>query len=738
VKKYKHLLFPLLVGCIAALFFIPFLGRIHLFDWDEINFAEISREMLVLDQYLRVYVNFEPFWQKPPLFFWLQVISMKLWGINEYAARFPNAICGVVTLVSLFFMGKRLYDQRFGLIWAGTYLGSILPHLYFKTGIIDPWFNLFIFFSLYLFIISYWKDKGFQYVEFPGSSLTLLVLSGFVLGLAILAKGPAAYLIICLCFFSYWLTQRFQFFLKVPEFLLFSLCAAAFTLVWLGLETQQHGPWFALQFTEYQYHLFSQPSAGHKGFPGYHFVVLLLGCFPASIFAFQSMRRFKQQYTYQSNFRKWMLILLGVVVVLFSIVQSKIIHYSSLAYFPLTFLAALTFYRVLVLEITLKIATKIGFLILGGIWVFVPLIATYVGFHPEQAATWLSRDPFASASLEAQAGWTGWEVMPGVWLLGILITVVYLFENNRKSWALNTLLGGTTVFIFLCLVYFPGRIEHYSQRAAIEFCKELQEEDAYVIASGHRSYAPLFYTRKAPPEDFDPHFTPSLGTEPSYNSRKSAKESWLYYQRVDKPVYAISKVQNSNRLKTIETLDEIDRKNGFVFFKRVKGMPCQAWKKQYCPPGTSCNYKYRYFSDFESNDEPDCYEQKQISKEDAYSGEYAWKIGPEIPYSYTLRVYLSEVRGSHTFRMQAHILSQNLEGKKWVYTLLNKQGESIHWEEAPLERITPLKDGWQKIEGTFTHPSDIQEDSILMIYLWNTSQEQILVDDLQIDILGQK
>ncbi len=61
---------------------MPFLGGVHLFDWDEINFAEGAREMIVLKNYLRVHINYEPFWEKPPFFFWLQAASMNLLGIG--------------------------------------------------------------------------------------------------------------------------------------------------------------------------------------------------------------------------------------------------------------------------------------------------------------------------------------------------------------------------------------------------------------------------------------------------------------------------------------------------------------------------------------------------------------------------------------------------------------------------------------------------------------------------------
>jgi 4-amino-4-deoxy-L-arabinose transferase-like glycosyltransferase len=146
------------IAFIAAILFIPFLGNVHLFDWDEINFAECAREMLINQDYGRVYINFLPFWEKPPFFIWLQLLSMKAFGVNDFAARFPNAVCGIITLVFVYKTGKRLYNSLFGLLWALAFGGSVLPHLYFHSGIIDPWFNLLIFIALAYFI-SYFQQK---------------------------------------------------------------------------------------------------------------------------------------------------------------------------------------------------------------------------------------------------------------------------------------------------------------------------------------------------------------------------------------------------------------------------------------------------------------------------------------------------------------------------------------------------------------------------------------------------
>src|ERR1700759_2620518 len=92
-----------IIAVLASLLFFPFLGHVHLFDWDEINFAECAREMIVSKDYLRMQIDFHPFWEKPPLFIWMEVLSMKTFGINEFAARFPNALTGILTLCSIYY-----------------------------------------------------------------------------------------------------------------------------------------------------------------------------------------------------------------------------------------------------------------------------------------------------------------------------------------------------------------------------------------------------------------------------------------------------------------------------------------------------------------------------------------------------------------------------------------------------------------------------------------------------------
>lgn len=598
----KRLKFSIGFGLLGALFYIPFLGGVHLFDWDEINFAEISREMMLLKDYFRIHVNFEPFWEKPPFFFWLQVSAMQTFGVGEFAARLPNALFGVANLVLIYNIGYKLYNHRFGAIWALVYFGTVLPFLYFKSGIIDPVFNFFIFLGIYYFILFVWKKEGTSAIRLPKNEWTYLFWGGFFIGMGILTKGQVAFLIAALTIFVYWMTELWQknrqaffglvalfsvaflglqwsgiigtylflagfllatglvlvlfywntFFVSIPQLIVFTLAATIVTLAWYGIETWKNGTWFIEEFNKYQYRLFSTPDAGHKGFFGYHFAVLLVGCFPASIFTIRSFFKMEGvEQIHQQNFRKWMKILFWVVLILFSIVKSKIVHYSSMCYYPLTFLAAVVIYKILDEDIRFSVWMRVGLFLVGGLFITATVILPIAGQNIELIKPLFQKDPFALANLEAEVRWTGWEVIPGLFLLLVLIGKTILIRRNQALRGFQLLFFGTSLFVMLTLFFFIGRIEGYSQRAAVEFYESKIDEDCYIISHGYKTYAHLFYARK-----------PVVGNNQSYD------KNWLLHGYVDKNVYVVAKIHRADELRTIETLDELYAKNGFVFFKR--------------------------------------------------------------------------------------------------------------------------------------------------------------------------
>lgn len=540
----------ILISVIAALLFIPFLGRVHLFDWDEINFAECAREMIKLDDYSRIYVNFKPFWEKPPMFFWMQTVAMKLFGITEFAARFPNAVCGIVTLVVLFLCGRRIYDDKFGVLWALAYGGSLFPNMYFKSGIIDPWFNLFTFLALYFFILYHWKRNGYDKEGLRKSPSYYAVWAGIFMGLAILTKGQVSLMVFVLVLGVYLIYNRFRFYFGWGHVLLFLVVATAVTCTWYGYETMKNGSWFITSFLKYQYRLFTTHDAGQAGFPGYHFVVILVGCFPASVFAIPSFFKAHYNNRHDKDFKMWMLIVFWVVTILFTIVKSRIIHYSSLAWFPVTFLAAYTFYKWERKELLYRKYVSIFTGVLGIIIALVLLLVAVIALNIKKLIPYV-KDPFAQANMEAEVHWSGLEGIVGILMIITIVVGLWQLKKRRFNKAAWAFFGGTAIVIFLAAAMIVPKVERYSQGAAIDFFEQRQGEDCYVTILGYWSYAQFFYTQKEKPANIN-----------------SYSEEWLLSGDIDKPVYFVTKIDRVEGYLKLEGIKELYRKNGFVFLKR--------------------------------------------------------------------------------------------------------------------------------------------------------------------------
>lgn len=528
----------------ATLLFVPFLGATHLFDWDEINFAEASREMLVTGNWAIPQIGFEPFWEKPPLFFWLQAISMKIFGVNEFAARLPNAICGIITLVVLYRLGKKLVNDQFGWMWVLIYAGSLLPQFYFKSGIIDPWFNLFIFLAVYQ--LALYSDRTLS------RPVKRILLAGLFTGLAVMTKGPVALLIVGLCYGVFAIINRFHNFMKPLHILYFLLVASLAGGIWfiaLLVNGQQH---IITEFIVYQIRLFQTEDAGHGGPFFYHFIILLIGCFPAAALSILSMRIRKRTNETPRHFLLWMSILFWVTLLLFSIVKTKIVHYSSLCYFPLTYLAAVSFYHLYKRKWTLPAWNKWLQVGTGLLLAVLLLVITFIDqLKPFLLAPGRIRDEFARANLAADVHWSGWEKVPGM----LLLLAVVLFAARADKSIRRSLVGLfllSMIAINLLIVLITPKVEPYSQGAAIEFYKSKQGEAAIVEPLRYKSYAHLFYTKR------QPEFTRTLADSiKQFNSHPEI------------PVYYVGKVQNreenSRDMPYLETLYE---KNGFVFYRR--------------------------------------------------------------------------------------------------------------------------------------------------------------------------
>jgi 4-amino-4-deoxy-L-arabinose transferase-like glycosyltransferase len=468
---------------------------------------------------------------------------MKLFGINEFAARFPNFLCGIASLSLLYFLGRKLYGHRFGILWVVSYGAAILPFFYFKSGIIDPWFNLFIFMGIAWFI--FYLDP-----ERKDRRIRNVILSAFFFGLAVLTKGPVAILIFVICFLVFLITRRFRISATAGHVILFILVLALTGGTWFLLQVLNGNVHILRDFIIYQIRLFSTYDAGHSGFFAYHLVVVLVGVFPASVIALKSFTKKSEQTDLRRIFRQWMYIMFWLVLILFSIVRTKIIHYSSLTYFPLTFLAAWVWEKWLDRKLEISswqvILLLLIALILGGTATALPLVAMNPQWLTGKDLAFL--DAFTRHALQADVHWSGTEWLIGVVMLaGATFSAIQILRRNPGGMII--LHGVSLIFVSASILIFTGRIEGYTQRAAIEFYEGLKGRDVYVNTLGYKSYAHLFYFGKHPPE------------EPEKDDVQ-----WLLDNETEKDAYFVMKVDKKQQiLEKYPGLEVLYEKNGYVF-----------------------------------------------------------------------------------------------------------------------------------------------------------------------------
>jgi 4-amino-4-deoxy-L-arabinose transferase-like glycosyltransferase len=132
----------LFLGCL--LFHIAGTWSLPLIDRDEPRFAEAAREMRERGDYIVPYFNNQFRFDKPPLTYWFQVASYRMFGENDFAARFPTAIAAALVALVLLAWGKRVRDERAGWWAAIIFTLSLQTFIHGKAAVADMWLVLFV------------------------------------------------------------------------------------------------------------------------------------------------------------------------------------------------------------------------------------------------------------------------------------------------------------------------------------------------------------------------------------------------------------------------------------------------------------------------------------------------------------------------------------------------------------------------------------------------------------------
>ncbi|MGZ6228238.1 MAG: glycosyltransferase family 39 protein [Candidatus Binataceae bacterium] len=134
----------LICGMLAAILYLPALGRPALWEPDEGRYAEIAREMVLTHDYVTPRDNWVRYFEKPPLGYWAEALPIKLIGPSELAVRLPAALASVAEVAVTAALGEAMFGAAIGLAAAMVLALSPLVFGFARFATLDPALALFV------------------------------------------------------------------------------------------------------------------------------------------------------------------------------------------------------------------------------------------------------------------------------------------------------------------------------------------------------------------------------------------------------------------------------------------------------------------------------------------------------------------------------------------------------------------------------------------------------------------
>lgn len=278
---------PFLISVGLALFLMTLMPTTMFWDRDEAFYARAAVEMIQSGNWILPTYNDAVFPDKPPLIYWLMMFFIKVFGENEFAARFVSAPATALSAFLVFLIGSRLFDRRTGLWSMLVFASSTLTVYLGITAMLDATLVASICLALWAFLAIMQDREGFWV-----RALVFLV----AISLALLIKGPVGPAIIVPAVAITWLLSRSE--ARAPFWQMAVLAIATFVgvgvfLLWaVPANTMSNGQMLESGIGEHVIGRALQPMQNHgaPGWLGYlsylpaYIPTLFIGFMPATLF----------------------------------------------------------------------------------------------------------------------------------------------------------------------------------------------------------------------------------------------------------------------------------------------------------------------------------------------------------------------------------------------------------------------------------------------------------------------
>ena len=168
-----HILEVVLIMIFGFLFFYR-LDWITLGSWDEAWYGAIARTISQTNEWMLMQFNGEPYFDHPPMGFWLMAISYKLFGVSEFSTRLPSAFLGLMSMILMYRTSVLLFGKKVVGFSAALILGTAVWYvLRVRSGNLDSPFVFFYILTIYLSLLSRKNMKLFPITMLAFGALML-------------------------------------------------------------------------------------------------------------------------------------------------------------------------------------------------------------------------------------------------------------------------------------------------------------------------------------------------------------------------------------------------------------------------------------------------------------------------------------------------------------------------------------------------------------------------------------
>lgn len=339
-----------LLGEVAALagfcafLFLYGLGSFGLIGADEPRYAQIAREMLARHDWITPTLNGAPWLEKPALYYWGAMLSYRVFGVSDWAARLPSALAATAMVGAIYVFMRRFRpgSQIDAALITASAAGTVG---FARAASTDMAMT-----SVFVMAMLAW------YAWLRAGHRAYLAAFYALMALGTLAKGPVAPFLAGLIVVLFALVRReARLIVRTlwwPALALFLVIA----LPWYVAVQLKTGNFFQVFILQHNLERFGTDVFRHHQPLWYYAPVLVLGLLPWTVYALAAMVEGIRGWHSAGNatpgtpegadqaagreFRIFLLLWAAAPLVFFSLSQSKLPGYILPALMPLAMLLA--------------------------------------------------------------------------------------------------------------------------------------------------------------------------------------------------------------------------------------------------------------------------------------------------------------------------------------------------------------------------------------------------------------